>query len=298
MILAFWLALVAIVRADHNEPPVLTKQLIGVFKVINEQGYSTWAMGCDGNTYPNFRTQVDQVFADEAARVGIPPIEVGLNDNPNIVLCLTYNYPCVSGSAGCVLGLWGPPAVAYFKESLFYADWRTTIGHEWGHAADNQHEMYDDRSFTCLRDRVWTRMSCGTGTWWVTEFDRDITWNTYVPDAPCPRSFAVQDGWVTLSWGAQRCDSGGAHHGNPVNDSATRVAFGWKAPGSDSIVWAGEICGPAFNYCYTPYSAGSRAFDPFWTAPGACFYIRAENPALWHIPQVSAPNYWTWLGCV
>lgn len=285
---------VKLAEAHHNNPPVLTNQLIGVYKAINDRGFGKYAVGCDGNTYPKFREQLAEVMSDEVTQVGIPWIEVGLNDNPDVVHCLTYNYPCVAGSAGCVLGLWGPPAMVYYQEALLYGNWRTTQGHEHGHAGDDQHEMYDDRNFACLPDRVWTRMSCGTGTWWVTPFDKEVTWEVYVPDAPCPRGFSVKDGWATVSWGAQRCDGGAGHHGNPLNDNATAVEFGWLPPGASEIISSHDICGIAFNYCSTPYATGQRAFDSFWRG---CLYVRSVNPALWWAPQASAPDFWTWVGC-
>ncbi len=46
-------------------------------------------------------------------------------------------------------------------------------------------------------------MSCGTGIWWVTDYDRDIMWNVYVPDVPSHVG-AVNDGAIipnAVTWG-------------------------------------------------------------------------------------------------
>mgnify|MGYP001581388117 CR=1 FL=1 len=308
--LLLFAATIADVQAHHNIPPVLRNTMGGVFATINDRGYGKWAMGCDGNVYPNFRAQLFTVLDDEQQEIGISWVEVSLSEAPDVIHCLTYEYPCVPGSAGCVLGLWGPPALVYYQEALLYGDWQTTQGHEIGHASDNQHEEYNDKDFKCLA--IWqlaahiqaqggTRMSCGTGIWWVTQYDKNVVWAFYVPDRPAFSKLITQGNWATVLWGTDRADNGFFHHNNKRNDSATRISFAWS-PDMEAFtepMWVGDLgCGEEYGYCFTPYSAGSREFDEYWRG---CLWMRAENKALWWAPQPtlgdSASGWWTSLGC-
>lgn len=287
------------VEADHNEPPILPGVLnpSPVLAKGYQQGYLTYGFDAATASYPGFREQAARVAQRYQDALGIvfreaqPGETVDIwNVGPADSAFLTS---CGQGAAACVDWFFHP-AVARYRLALGFVNWESTITHEWGHIL-GQHEMYRDRgSIACLTDRTWTQMSCGTGVRGPQPFDRDTIWNITVPDAPCPRGFSVAGSWVTVSWGLERCDDGLAHYGKVRQENATRVAFGWSSGPGESIRWAGEFCGPAYGYCYTPYTAGSRGFDDFWRG---CLFIRAENALTWPVPQVSAPGYWTWLGC-
>ena len=285
-----------VAEAHHNQPPVLPTPggRLGsptfVIQKVLERGYLTYSFDVGAANYPGFRQQAADVAWAGLAVVGIPAGEVA--SNPDLWLTMPEDQLfiriCGQGAAACIL-YWTDPIVVYFRRALFYSDWRGALAHEgigYGHTF-LQHEQYDDINFRCLR-QTWTVMDCSSGVWWQQEYDTFSVWSIVVPDRPRDVSFDVAGSWATVGWSNFRADGGEGHNGNPYNDNATRIAFGFARPG-DPIQWVGEICP---DLCYAPYSAGYRGFDAWWR-PG-CFYIRAENATLagTFVPQISQEGHW------
>lgn len=304
LVVLFTLLSFQVARADHfvwlpDDParfPVQSR--------LMERGYLNYCFDNTAYNYPGFRAQAAEVVDAAFGANGVRAYEVAAGPSCDVYNTMPpyANFPCGSGAAACIM-YWLDPVVIYYNVALGYSNWRSGMAHEGvansGHLLW-QHERYKDQvqPFQCDPFATYTTMSCGNGVWQVTEWDRNAQWNAFVPDAPCPRGFVTGNDWTTISWGSVRCDGGVAHlWGIARNTNATRMSFGWQAPDSDVIRWAGELCGPSYNYCYSDYSDGSRGFDSFWTRPGACFFVRTENAALWWVPQISAPNFWTWVGC-
>lgn len=293
-IVVFLALMGGVAYAHHNQPPVLPtpRGLLAsptlVIQKVLQRGYLTYSFDANAANYPNFRQQAADV-AWAGLAIGIPAIEEG---SPDLWLTMpddqTFIKVCGSGAAACIL-YWTDPIVVYFRRALLYSDWRSAIAHEginYGHTF-LQHEQYDDINFRCLR-QTWTVMDCGSSVWQPSEFDALSVWGIVVPDRPATTALVVAGGWAFVTWDGLRADGGYGHWGNPYNDNATRVAFGFARPG-EPIQWVGEICP---DLCYAPYSAGNRGFDAWWR-PG-CFWLRVENatPAGTFIPQVSQEGHW------
>lgn len=293
--------------ADHNRflPGLPHKTMLRVL----DRGYGLYCFNQSAYAYPNFRVQIQTVYADEAARVGIPWYEDTSGQNCDVIHNMVNSsaFPCGAGAAACIYYTNDPVTVFYLSDLLYY-DWKSTQGHEHGHW-DGSHERYKDSGGIQCTRQTYTRMDCGSGVWWVTDYDLFVAWNVMVPDAPMNVGFRSDGNWATVTWDNYRADcrgfsnlygnwlnipAGGPAHPSCKNDVATRVAFGWAPYDGAPIAWAGEFCGPTYNYCYTGYTHYTRSFDTFWKG---CLYLRAENTALWWVPQVSAPNYWTKAGC-
>lgn len=286
------------VAADHNVILLNTPSV--VMNRVKDRGFVTYALDANTANYPGFRTQAAQVAQAGLEGIGIPAIEVA--QQPDIWLTMpsdsTFLNTCGEGAAGCIL-YWTDPVVVYFRRALLYADWKTTIAHEginYGHAM-GQHERYFDSGgqFKCnLSPNPPTVMSCGTGIWRPTDFDRNVVWGFFVPDRPDQLQMILNGDWATVRWDLRRRDGGTNHHGNPRIDNATRVSFGWSENPSSSVIWAGDRgCGEEFGFCFASPGVLERSFDPYWSG---CMWVRMEN-FLWWVPQASAPKHWTMAGC-
>src|SRR3990167_6732201 len=138
-------------------------------------GEQLWCDNEQAANYPNFVSQLVQVNDAYAAVVGVSHRQVPWG-TPQTTGCqiqhnLITNHPCGNCAAWIMYANW--PVVVEYKVELGYFDWKTTEGHELGHGLLGLHEQYQDSgSITCLRDRTWTVMSCGTGVWEPQEFDR------------------------------------------------------------------------------------------------------------------------------
>lgn len=285
-------------EADHIEPPILPGLPSPVIKRVMEQGYVTYSFDKATADYPNFPAQARDVVEAAQKVIGIPAYYA--DEKADIYYTMPSDAEflrvCGKGAAGCIL-YWSDPIIVYVRQALLYYDWKTTISHEGinvGHAM-GQHERYNDQEFKCLAfPNPSTVMSCGSGIWVATEFDRNVVWNLLVPDRPKNLSLTVTGDWATVKWDHLRADDGRAHHGNPQNDNATRMSFGWAPYDGGPVSWVGSTCGERFNYCYSAFKDWQRGFDAYWKG---CLYVRAENTALWFIPQVSAPDFWSKAGC-
>jgi len=290
-------------RADHNVwlPALPTVTQLRVL----ERGYGLYCLDVNASNYPNFRTQLQQVYEAERMAVGIAWYE---SDNEcDIIHQMVTGFPCGAGAAACVTYANDPVTVIYHM-SLGYFNWMSTQAHEHGHW-DGQHERYTDSGgqFSCDPNARYTRMSCGTAIWRPTLWDVAVTWNVLVPDKPLNVWLEASANWATVRWDNYRADCAGQAdlgkvstnpfgpaHFSCKNDVATRMAFGWAPYLGAPVIWAGEFCGSAYGFCYTDFQTYSRGFDSFWKG---CLFVRAENEALWWVPQVSAPEYWSLAGC-
>jgi len=295
--------------ADHfrflpNLPTVTQKRVL-------ERGYGIYCLNQTADAYPDFRAQLQQVYQDEGERIGIWWYEswTGRDCDLNHYMVAGTQFPCGGGAVACIYYANDPVTIYYLRDSL-YTNWRTTIGHEHGHW-DGQHERYfDNKLFLCDANAKYTRMSCGTGVWWVTDYDLYTSWNVLVPDRPLYVGWSVPgNGFGYILWDQYRADcanviykdgywnnlfDGGPAHMTCRNDVATRVAAAHSDYYGGPITWIGEWCGEEYDYCNTQYSQGWAAFYDSW---GGCFYMRAENAILWWVPEQSAPEYWTFVGC-
>jgi hypothetical protein len=193
LILAFVLLVVAAVcvetaRADHNGPalPGLPTTLI---KNLWQDGEVTWCADSRATAYPGFITQTYQALDVAYAKDGVPHRQVAFGAGCEVMLTMPDSFPCGAGAAGCIYyNAW--PVVVAMQYRLGYSDWRTTIAHEGvngGHAM-GLHEQYYDIPFVCksAADLVrlgpgLTVMSCGTGIWQLTDWDRDNIWSWLLP---------------------------------------------------------------------------------------------------------------------
>ena len=283
---------IQITEADHNVflPAIPTT----VMSRVMDTGRVTYALDTGTSGYPNFRNQARDVVQAAQDMHGIPAFEVSLQARPDIILTMppddTFIGTCGAQAAGCIT-YWADPIVIYFRRALLYNDWKTTISHEGingGHAF-GQHERYFDSfgRFACDVTATYTVMSCGTGVWRLTEYDRLRVLEAFAPDVPSARGFVSGDGWACIGWGQNRGTNDA--YTTPLNVQARRMAFAWLPPGGDRIQWVGEVTTPFTS----PMIDGQRCFDGFWRG---CLYARAENEN-WFLPEQSAPDHWFWWGC-
>ena len=202
---------------------------------------------------------------------------------------------CGFGATACLSEYGRNVNVVYNAAAMSLWTLRSQTGvvlHEVCHAMADCGEQYAHTSGIFCTGKPWTVMDCGIGhALFIQDFDRELFRKFHAPDVPSAYGFRIDGDWVTLTWSQLRHDTG------KVNQQATRMAFAVAFDGGP-IQWVGDFCGPAFDYCYSPYSAGYRGFGgPFWMRPGACYFLHAEN-AMWALPQTSAPAFWTWMGCV
>lgn len=313
VIAAVWLSVLMFMpaRADHagvflpvyNNPGQDITALPAQNRALN-RGVITYCFDAAASAFPNFRAQAAQVVAFATSKTTIDAVEVAWDAECDIRNSMppdaTFLNTCGQGAAACIY-YWSLPVTIYYRRSLAFNDWRSTFCHEGlnsGHFA-GIHEHYNDRDFTS-NGRFWTCMDFGTGTWQLPDYDRDRVWNSWVPDRPATVGLKVEaNGWATATWSPWRADDGRAHAFLiKENTNATRMSFGWSADRESPVIWAGTVCGAAFNFCFTDYDTGRRGFDPVWKG---CIWGRAEAPATYRAPQYtrgdSADGYWFNFGC-
>lgn len=311
LVVAVFCSELGVVKADHNGDflPVYNKvgQDITALPAQNRalnRGYVTYCFDATAADYPGFRSQAKQVVEYATSQTTIAAVEVPWGDDCDVRNTMppdaTFLNTCGQGAAACIY-YWSLPVTIYYRRALTFNDWKSTFCHEGlntGHFM-GQHEEYNDREFKS-NGRFWTCLDFGTGVWQLPPFDRDRIFNSWVGSPPSVITLATTDNWATVRWNNLRADGGIAHaFGIPENTNVTTVAFGVADCEGCPIVWAGEICGAQFNYCFAPFKDLSRGFDAWWK--GKCFYLHVEAPATWRIPQVGAGGeiapYWSPAGC-
>lgn len=299
------LAPVSSIRADHRGPH-LPGDLGPVQRRALERGYWTYCFDAVAQNYPGFRAALAEVTQYAAQMTGIPAVEVSRGadcDVLNIMGLPDTEFASVCDRCAGFTMSWAWPTIpVYYRTALLYSGpgWRSTIAHEGGggnsgHSSWLQ-EQYNDRDFLCTA-RSWTIMDCGSGVWQVTSWDRDRIWEAFVPDNPAWAWLSVEGGQVVIGWSASRQDGGDFHlHQVAFNSNARLVVFGFEpawAPGQ--ILWAGDICGPAWGYCFANYASGEYRFGlPFWQG---CFWLAAQNPLTWGSWPMSGAPFWRFVGC-
>lgn len=173
-LIGVWLILTAPASAHHNPTPWLPLvPQTPLMQSIIRTGEYTWCVNATAEAYPDFVAQVRDVQDQYAARVNIKHQQVEWGTPPTTGCQVQHNFivglQCGGCSAHVFYANW--PVVVEYRVDLAYVDWRTTTGHEDGHALLGLHEQYDDASFRCLTDRTWTVMSCGTGVRYPQGFD-------------------------------------------------------------------------------------------------------------------------------
>ena len=132
-------------------------------RVIQAQEY-VWCADSRASAYPNFLSQLRDVNAQYAARVGIKNREVAYSDpSCQVKHVMPDAFPCGQGAAACIYYANWPVTVAYAYQ-LGYTDWRSAQGHELGHGLLGLHEQYQDQGgqLQCT-GRQDTVMDCGSG---------------------------------------------------------------------------------------------------------------------------------------
>ena len=288
------------VSAHHTPNGILPGLPTPVIKRMYQRGYVTYALDAATASYPNFRTQAADVARANLGTLTLLAIEVALSNQPDIILQMpddtTFINTCGKGAAACIYP-WADPIPVYFRRALAFYDWKSTLGHEGlnnGHAM-GQHEMYNDTTFTCLPDRIWTTMSCGTGTWYAGQYslyDVYNLWNLHVPDLPSYAQSFVAGEYFWIEWNGLRQDGGAAHFGSNKLDNVSQIAIFFSDDGGSTWRWTGDICGAQFNWCYGQPASGSglanRGFKySDWCRPGRQFAVRPENAGFYQVPLIS-----------
>lgn len=187
-----WLTIVVQAYAHHNGPYLPSVPNTPVMQSIITNGETLWCVNDRAAAYPNFVSQLTDVYNEYYSRVGFShrqvawgtPASTGCQVQHNMIL----NHPC----GGCAAWVFyqGWPAVVEYKTELMYSDWRTAMGHELGHALLGLHEEYVDTGtigcdagFSAMITRLGfaTVMSCGTGVRYPTE--QDVIWGCVMLDA-------------------------------------------------------------------------------------------------------------------
>ena len=272
--------------ADHNGP-VLPRVPTAVQWRIADRGYGTYKLDPDAAVYPRFRQQVWDFYTQECNYAGLCMYEVGQNQPSDVVIDLKFgNWQHGNGVAGVAWYL-SDPVLIEINGNLLYADYGTTISHEDGHGTGGQHEAYYDANgqLLCKVLAIWTRMSCGTGVKIVTQYDRDIIWNIYVPDIPSHAGSYVQEGWLWMYWNSIRKASLGCTY----PQWPTSVCGGHPNQYLDMInkvsVWTSDDYGRTWQFTGVygpPARLGGYSGRGFWLAdwcpwPGRRFAIHPEN---------------------
>jgi hypothetical protein len=196
-----------------------------------------------------------------------------------VIGCAFYITPSPPAPAFIIYN--APAMVAWSSPSI-----AAVIIHETLHVIGIARDQYIIGSLTCTGNPD-TVMDCGSGHAQYMTYQDVITFlGAHVPDAPqAVTAVATPDG-VQVSWNMLRRDGGFASAYKDLRN-ATRVAFFFWRKGEYQLHWAGDICGPAFGWCFTDPAALGRWFDSYWTQMYDCVALRMENDSFYAVPQSS-----------
>lgn len=263
-------------QANHYVylPLVPNTPLIKSIKATQEYSYCLNARAAN---YPQFAAQMVDVVTEYQKRTGMRFREVpGTFETSSAALasgCQVWNsMPENHACSGC--GAWvfyaNWPVTVEYRWQTGYVDWRSTIGHELGHALLGLHEQYIDSGGTiqCDASRTDTVMSCGTGIRYPTARDVklgcdiiQVAWCGIDPSLPplcttigydpCTARWYFLDGWsydpITAIWWNPK--------GTPE----------WTACNADRLRWN------IVQSLWIP--TGDMLFDPargYWAYSGPC----------------------------
>lgn len=229
---------------------------------IEERGFGLYRLDARANAFANFRPTLGQMYGAECAQPVVCWYEQTDPFGDYDLLWVmpddwTYG-PGVAGVAWYTLS----PARIDLNWRLPYSSWLTTAVHESGHI-EGQEDLYI-HPLTCDPARKWTRMSCGTGVGRLTDYDRDIVYNVFVPDLPSQvgmfcdstwcwmqynsiRASAVSVPYALASWFAANQteqDNFGGHYSKYL-DNVTRVSIWLRRSAADEWFWSGFYGPPA-----------------------------------------------------
>lgn len=157
--------------ADHNIYLPIVPNTPLIQQLVRAQEY-TFCLDSRSANYPAFATQLRDVNAQYAERVGIRAREVGFSDlGCQVKHTMPDSFGCGSGAAACIhYANW--PVIIEYNYRLGYVDWRTAHGHELGHGLLGLHEQYSDSAggIGCT-GKQWTVMDCGSGVRYPQDWD-------------------------------------------------------------------------------------------------------------------------------
>lgn len=108
-----------------------------------------WCLNDRALAYPNFQAQVQLTQNVISEKLGVPNRRVDYGTPATSGCWIKHDMVLNHGCSGC--GAWvhylNRPILIEYNEPLSYFDWKTTIGHELGHAILGIHEQYDDDRF-------------------------------------------------------------------------------------------------------------------------------------------------------
>jgi len=237
------------VEAHHNIylPLVPNTALMQNLKIDRE---STWCVNSAANNYPGFVSGLNTVNNAFAANPGIAHRRVpGTFESSGQALAAgcdvwhngRYDNFCSGCAANVLYANW--PVTINYKLSLGYFSFRSTNGHELGHAELGLHEQYIDLGNIGCTGRTNTVMDCGSGVEAPTSLDVErfcaiadpngTIWSGCIDELPLVPPWLVCD----LNWngcwhgGIQRWVGNDGRIFNPSNGQ-------WTAP-SSTVSWGG-----------------------------------------------------------
>ena len=194
---------VAVARADHNVLLPLVPNTPLIQRIIQTQEV-LWCVDSRASNWPNFVSQLRDVNDQYFERVGIRHRQVDFTD-PSCQV--KHTMPDNHGCSGCAAWVYyaNSHVLIEYRYQVAYVDWRTTQGHELGHALLGLHEQYRDsgNNIACT-GKQWTVMDCSSGVRYPQQWDVDngcaaigTTWCGQAPAPPPPSEWAACD----PSWG-------------------------------------------------------------------------------------------------
>lgn len=222
----------------------------------------TYCVDARASAYPNFVSQLSDVNDQYTARTGIRHRQVPFGDpSCQVKHTMPDNHAC-SGCAAWVFYTNWPVEIQY-KWQVGYTDWRTTQGHEMGHALLGLHEQYIDAGGTiqCDASRLDTVMSCGTGVRYPTL--RDVRLGCAV----LVTNWCGQDG--SIQCGGQ---------GNPYYDlclSRWVFADGWSFD-PKTLIWWNPQAQPEWTACNQDSLRYNFTIQG-WMPPASAFFLPSRG---------------------
>ena len=289
LITVAYLAGLCTVRAvmAHDRGDFLPGLPTAAQKAVQARGYGLYRLDARADAHPTFRRTLTEFYAQECEFTGVCWYET-FGTEYDLIHTMPESWVYGNGVAGVAYYYLYPARIEYNYRLNFFS-WKSTQAHETGHI-DGQEDLYI-HPLTCDPSRKWTRMSCGTGIDFVTDYDRSIVWNTYVPDIPSDSFLDIvsERGVVYLAYNGVRAsgigcsfvdpnDNCGAHFSRML-DNTTRGAVFYSDGGG--FEWTG-LHGPP------PPPVGYARIDvTSWCWENRTFAVRPESAlSLTWIPNI------------
>jgi hypothetical protein len=238
-------ALVGTARLHHNlngKLPLIPNT--PAVQEILRSGELAWCTDGAATSYPGFVSQLTQTMDAFAAVLGVRHRRVAYG-TPSTTGCqVQHSMPSTHGCSAC--GAWvyyaNWPVLVEYNYRTGYTDWKTTIGHEFGHIA-GLHEAYDDINF---RSHILTY-----GVWaspWNAPTVMDIGSHVVILGgvwSPTAADLRVMSPWLwpePLDGGTYRADLGAVFYG-PIQ----RTSQGFQ-PGRWVAVFVSNVLDPELRW--------------------------------------------------